>query len=291
VSSDGLMARAAAEPYASGTVPSGVAVLLMGVDTQDTWLEVSVWGYGRGEEAWLVWHEKIQGDPADLGPNGPWAQVDVIRRTQWPREAGGVMTVRHCGVDTGGHFTQEAYEFCRARVREGVVALKGSSTRAAPALSRGSKVDVSWRGRTLKGGLVLYLVGGDTLKRTIYARLKREGSGPGSVHLGQNATDEFCEGLTCERLVPRQVKGFQVFEWHCPSGARNEPLDTAVYCLALLELVKRRYNRATMWDQLERAAGSGAGALPAASAEAPAAAAPRQRRRSRGGGGSFVSNW
>jgi phage terminase large subunit GpA-like protein len=54
------------------------------------------------------------------------------------------------------------------------------------------------------------------------------------------------------------VKGFQVLEWHCPSGARNEPLDCEVYCLAMLELVKRKYNRATMWDQLERLAEGGA---------------------------------
>ncbi|NDH87701.1 MAG: hypothetical protein EBY61_03510, partial [Actinobacteria bacterium] len=88
ISADGLMTRAAANPYPTGQVPAGVSVLLMAVDTQDTWLEVSVWGYGRGEESWLVWHEKVQGDPSDLGPNGPWAQVDVIRQTQWPRDGG-----------------------------------------------------------------------------------------------------------------------------------------------------------------------------------------------------------
>jgi phage terminase large subunit GpA-like protein len=51
-------------------------------------------------------------------------------------------------------------------------------------------------------------------------------------------------------LQPRYVKGFQVLEWIKPSGARNEPLDLAVYCLAMLELLKRKYNRATMWEQL-----------------------------------------
>jgi len=66
-------------------------------------------------------------------------------------------------------------------------------------------------------------------------------------------TEEFLQGLTCERLVPKTVKGFQVLTWEKPSGARNEPLDLAVYALATLELVKRRYNRATMWDQLEAA--------------------------------------
>jgi len=47
-----------------------------------------------------------------------------------------------------------------------------------------------------------------------------------------------------------------VLEWQKPSGARNEPLDLEVYCLAALELVKRRYNRATMWDQLEAQLGN-----------------------------------
>ena len=253
VSADGLMSRAAENPYPSGQLPSGVSVVIMAVDTQDTWLEISVWGFGRGEEAWLIWHEKVQGDPSDLGATGPWAQVDVIRRTQWPHQDGGAMVARYCGVDTGGHFTQEAYEFCRARVRDGVVALKGSSIRSAPALSKGKKVDVNSRGRIIKGGVTLYLVGGDTLKRTIYARLKKDNAGPGSIHFGQNATEEYLKGLTCERLVPRSVKGFQVLEWQKPNGARNEPLDLAVYCLAVLDLVKRRYNRATMWDQLASA--------------------------------------
>jgi phage terminase large subunit GpA-like protein len=252
VNGDELMARVADNPYKSGWCPAGVLVLLMAVDVQDTWLEVSVWGVGRGEEMWLIWHEKISGDPAQ---GDAWEQVDVIRQTQWPMEAGGTMAVRQCGVDTGGHYTSEAYEFCRLRAKEGVVALKGSSTRNAPPLGKGSKVDVNHRGRVVKGGVELYMVGTDAIKRTIYGRLKNESSGPGFINFGQNANEEYLQGLTCERLTPRYVKGFQVLEWKKPSGARNEPLDLLVYCLAVFELVKRRYNRATMWDQLETAAG------------------------------------
>lgn len=275
VSADGLLERTAKNPYETGRCPAGVLLLMMSVDVQDTWLEVSVWGVGRGEEMWLVWHEQIHGDPAQ---EDVWSQVDVIRKTEFPREGGGSLRPRHVGVDTGGHFTSEAYEFCRLRAREGVVALKGSSTRAAPALGKGSKQDVNWKGRVIKGGVVLYLVGTDTLKRTIYARLRNDTPGPGFVHFGQNATPEYLEGLTCERLVPRFIKGFQVLEWQKPSGARNEPLDLMVYCLALLELVKRRYNRATMWDQL------------AAELEKPKLP-ERRRRLSSPSGPSFVSGW
>jgi phage terminase large subunit GpA-like protein len=279
INADGLMARAQADGYSSGTCPEGVVILLMAVDVQDTWLETTVWGFGRGEEMWRIWHQKVEGSPAY---DDVWQQIDSIRKTQWPREGGGVMTVRHCAVDTGGHFTQEAYEFCRARAAEGVVAIKGSSTKAAPALGKGSKIDVNWRGRILKKGLMLYMVGGDTLKRTIYARLKKDSTGPGSIHFGNDVTEEFLQGLTCERLVPKTVKGFQVLTWEKPSGARNEPLDLCVYSLAMLELVKRRYNRATMWDQLEDAAKQ----------QQIAPDKPKQRRRRpQQSGPSFVNGW
>ena len=275
VNAEGLLGRVATDGHEAGKVPEGVLLLLMAVDVQDTWLETTVWGVGRGEELWRIWHGKVEGDPAQ---DEVWDQIETIRVTEWPRAGGGVMKVRHCGVDTGGHFTQEAYEYCRRHARDGAVALKGSSTRAAPVLSKGKKVDVNWRGKVLKGGVVLYLVGTDTLKRTIYARLAKDGRGPGTVHF-DDATDEvYLQGLTCERLVPRYVKGFQVLEWLKPSGARNEPLDLLVYCLALLELVKRRYNRATMWDQLE------------AAPPAPAPA-PRRRPPAGGSGTSFVSGW
>jgi phage terminase large subunit GpA-like protein len=279
INAEGLMARAQSETFSSGTCPEGVVLLLMAVDTQDTWLETTVWGFGRGEEMWRIWHQKVEGSPAEADV---WEQIDSIRRTEWPMEGGGTLTVRHCGVDTGGHFTQEAYEYCRQRAREGVVALKGSSTKAAPALGKGSRVDVNARGQTIKKGLTLYQVGGDTLKRTIYARLKKDAPGPGAIHLPNDVTEEYLQGLTCERLVPKMVKGFQVLGWENPSGARNEPLDLTVYALAILELVKRRYNRATLWDQLTAAAEE---------RKAGQAKPKPKRRRSEPSGPGFVTGW
>jgi len=277
VHSDRLLERAAAEPYSTGEVPKGVLVLLMAVDVQDTWLEVSVIGFGRGDEQWLVWHQQIHGDP---GQDEVWQQIDSIREVPWPRAEGGTMTVRMVGVDTGGHYTGEAYEFCRRRARDGLVALKGSSNRGAQIVSKGTPVDVNYKGKKITKGVTLYLVGTHDLKRTIYSRLKNPAAaGPGVIHWGQNASHEYLQGLTCEQLVPRYVKGYQVLEWIKPSGGRNEPLDLNVYCLALLELVKRRYNRATMWDQLEATLEQ----KPMAKTRRPAAAG--------GGGGSFISSW
>ena len=245
VTAEGLLARVGG--YQHGHCPAGVLTVLMAVDVQDTWLEVSVWGMGRDEQKWRIWHQKVEGDP---GQDEVWEQVTTIREIAWPHEAGGSLKATFCAVDTGGHYTGEAYEYCRRHAREGVVAIKGSSQRAAPVLGKPTKKDVNYRGRTIANGVQLYLVGTHTLKRTIYSRLKIDEPGPGYVNFDDATTEEYLRGLTCERLQPRYVKGFQVLEWVKPSGARNEPLDLLVYCLAMLELLKRRYNRATMWDQL-----------------------------------------
>ena len=95
-------------------------------------------------------------------------------------------------------------------------------------------------------------------------------------------TEEYLQGLTCERLVPKMVKGFQVLGWENPSGARNEPLDLTVYSLAILELVKRRYNRASIWSQLEAAAEE---------RRKGGESKPKRRRRSEPSGPGFVTGW
>lgn len=254
IGADGLLERIKNQPYETGYCPDGVLVLTMAVDVQDSWLEVSVWGFGRGEQSWLIWHQKIDGSPSQ---SGPWEQVDAIRETAWNCSGGRSLTVKACAVDTGGHFTKEAYEYVRTRERQGVVAIKGSSERASAPLGSGRRIDYDARGDVKKRSVRLYMVGTDALKRTIYSRLKVEMPGPGYVHFGQNGTQQYLEGLTCERLVPKLVKGFQVLEWKKPAGARNEPLDLFVYCLAMLELIKRRYHRGTIWKQLEDALNSG----------------------------------
>jgi phage terminase large subunit GpA-like protein len=247
VSADALHARALAEGYRDGECPPGVLLLLMSVDVQDTWLEMSVWGVGRGEEMWLIWHQKSDGDPAQ---EDVWEQVDAVRRTDWVRADGGTLRVFLCGVDTGGHFTGEAYNYCRERVKEGVVALKGSNRRGSPPINKGAKQDVTWRGKTIRQGVTLYQVGTDGLKNTIHSRLRNCDAGPGAFHFGLSGTMEYMQGLTCEKQVVRYVKGYAVREWVKTSGARNEPLDLLVYCLSLLHLAYRKFNRVKMWDQL-----------------------------------------
>lgn len=247
LSADGLMGRR--EPYAPGLCPKGVLTLTAGVDTQDDRLEVSVWGWGAGEEAWHVWHQVLYGDPA---LPEVWAQLDHVLATEWDAEEGPPLKIKQMAVDSGGHHSHSVYLYARERVAQGVVATKGSSRRDQPVINKGTAVDINWRGKLLKRGGKVFSLGTDTAKTTLYGRLRHNEQGPGYIHFNDGADEEFFAQLTAEKQQVKTVRGFQVKEWVKTSGQRNEVLDCFVYAYAALQLMLRRYDRRTVWQQMER---------------------------------------
>jgi phage terminase large subunit GpA-like protein len=278
VSADGLMAKRLA--YESGTCPDGVVLLTCGVDVQDNRLAVSVWGWGEGETGWMIWHQELMGDPTQTEV---WAQLDQVLVTEWATAAGKSLKVSQVAVDSGGHCTHEVYRYVRDRVRQNVVAIKGSSRRNSPAVGKGSKVDVSWQGRVLKRGVTLYQLGTDTIKTTLFGRLRHnEAGGIGTLHFGMAADEEYFRQLTSERQALRYHRGFPIREWVKKAGDRNEALDCVVYAYAAMLLFSRRMNRATMWQQLADQLEHGK-KTPLRSKQQPAAHAAA--------GPGFVNNW
>jgi phage terminase large subunit GpA-like protein len=276
VSADGLMTKRLA--YESGTCPDGVVLLTCGVDVQDNRLAVSVWGWGEGETGWLIWHQELMGDPTQVEV---WGQLDQVLVTEWATAAGNALKVSQVAVDSGGHCTHEVYRYVRDRVRQNVVAIKGSSRRNSPAVGKGSKVDVSWQGRVLKRGVTLYQLGTDTIKTTLFGRLRHnEVGGVGTLHFGMAADEEYFRQLTSERQALRYHRGFPIREWVKKAGDRNEALDCVVYAYAAMLLFSRRMNKATMWQQLADQLENGKKA-PLRSKRQPASAAAS----------GFVTNW
>ncbi len=107
ISADALLERV--EPYARGVVPEGVLLLTAGVDVQDNRLAVSIWGWGRDEESWLIDHTEIWGDPARPEV---WKQLDVLLLGEYPQGERVLKVVQAC-VDSGGHHTGEVYQYAR----------------------------------------------------------------------------------------------------------------------------------------------------------------------------------
>jgi len=274
ISADGLMERRL--DYRSGLCPAGVVLLTAGVDVQDNRLAVSVWGWGEGETGWLVWHQELMGDPT---MTEVWGQLDQVLATEWDTESGKTLKVMQMAVDSGGHCTHEVYRYVRDRVGQGVVAIKGSSRRNSAAVGKGSKVDVNWRGRVIKRGVTLYQLGTDTIKTTLFGRL-RHNQATGGLHFGMAADPEYFKQVTSERQALRYHRGFPIREWVKKAGDRNEALDCLVYGYAAMLLYGRRMNQATMWEQLRVQLEEGKKA-PLRSRKKAAPAAPS----------AFVSNW
>lgn len=247
LNAEGLEARV--EFYEPGHAPARVLLVTAGVDVQDNRLAITRYGWGRDEEVWTLDHQEIYGDPArpEL-----WKQLDDVLFQPIKHEIAKDLVVSAVAVDSGGHFTSEVYQYARERKDRGVIAIKGQSQRGKGPIGKPTKVDINFRGRTLKGGAEVYPVGSDTIKGTIYARLRHNEEGPGFYHFHAALGDDFFQQLTAEKQTVKYVKGFPIREWTKKAGARNEALDCAVYAYAALQWLYTRFNRKTIWDQFER---------------------------------------
>lgn len=237
------------ENYDLGFAPAGVLIAVTGVDVQDNRFCITTYGMGAGEEMWVIGYQEIFGDPAKPEI---WKQLENTLLTTIPHETHADIPIIAAAIDSGGHFTHEVYDFCRTNKHRNWFPVKGSSQKKQPAISKPRKVDINKKGQVLKKGVDLYMVGTDTIKATVYARLKLNVQGPGYFHFPHDLGPEFFEQLTSEKQVTRYVKGFPIQEWTKKAGQRNEVLDCTVYAYAAFQKVLSKYNRQTFWIQMEK---------------------------------------
>lgn len=247
LSAEGLSGRAELE-FESNTAPEGVLLCTAGVDVQDNRLAIEITGWGEGEESWKISYQEIMGDPArpEL-----WEQLKTLLGTPVVSVDGRKVPIVSSGIDSGGHFTHEVYEFARVNKHRGIFALRGASQRNKPAIGKPSRVDLSYKGLLKKKGAEVYVVGSDTIKSTLFGRLKLTEPGPQYTHFNRDLGPEYYEMLTSEKQTVRYLKGQAIREWTKKNGARNEALDVAVYSFAALQLYKTRFVRETFWLQMK----------------------------------------
>lgn len=211
------------EPFGEA-LPDGVAALTAGVDVQDDRLECQVVGWGAGEESWVITNEVFPGDPSG---RPVWDELDAFLQRPFPRSGLPAVAIRAACIDTGGHNTRAVYDYCRTRHSRRVWAIKGSSTPTAPAWPRRPSY-------TNTGKVPLYVIGVDTLKDTVAARLASTEAGPGTIHFPAHLPPHYFEQFASERRITRYERGRPKRSWQPRSGARNEAFDTFIYAFAAL---------------------------------------------------------
>lgn len=240
-----------AEAYPLRTVPHGGLVLVAGVDVQDDRFEVVVWAIGRGEEMWAIDYAVIPANPAD---ERDWEQkLDPYLQMNFTHASGKLLKIEAAAVDTGGHFTHQAYNFCRLRERRRVFAVRGDPQPSKMVKGKATIQDVNWRGKVLKRGVRLWYVGTDTAKDLVYGRLLVTQPGPGYVHFTKELPDAFYKQLTAESRMPTKTARGLEYRWVNVKRARNEVLDCTVYAIFCTHVLDLHRYIDVQWSRIEKA--------------------------------------
>ena len=256
-------------------VPAGALVLTAGVDVQEDRFEVTVWGWGPGFEAWAIENRVFWAhdgaSPRDY-PGELWDRLDEFLLKSWKHESGTRLFCAAVGIDTGGSFTQQTYQFVKDREARAIYAMKGRGGAgipdvSAPAKRRSGESDIP---------VELFTIGTDAMKDKLFARLSMRSPGPGYLHFpdSEDFDLEFFAALTGEKKIIRQRKGFRVADW--VRFRRNDVLDCYVYANAAAMILS------PVWESLKEALDRERDSGPPAP---PAPRSPQVRRR------SWVSRW
>lgn len=260
--------RDRAEDYPLGIVPAGACVVTAAIDVQAHRLEFQAHAWGEGLENWVIDHQVIQGDPQDAAP---WDEADRLIRQRYRHAHGPTLPISATFIDSGGNATQEVYDFCRKRRRLHVYAIKGASRPGRPILaSKPSIIDFNWRGTTEKGGVRLWIIGGDTAKDWLAARWKKT-AGPGAMHFSKglptksdhtdDSSHDWFDQVTAEYRTGKYKRGHRVTVWEKKKSVPNEALDLCQYNLAAAHYLGLHKKTVTQWQTLREALNPNTGDL------------------------------
>lgn len=217
-------------------IPQRVAYITAGIDSQLDRYEMRVWGWGPGEESWLIDRIIIMGRHDD---EETLKRVDEAINRTYRRDNGVEMTISRICWDIGGIDPTIVYKRSRQHGLFRVIPIKGASVYGKPVANMPRKRN--------KNGVYLTEVGTDTAKEQIYNRFTLIPNGdspmPGAVHFPNNPEIfDLAEAqqLTAEEQVEKWVNGERKILWDSKKR-RNEALDCFVYALAALRISISRW--------------------------------------------------
>lgn len=278
------------ETYKIGTVPDGVIFLTAGVDVQKNRLVYDVVGWGANRESWGIECGELMGDPAG---DEVWKELDGLLDQKWANASGVEFGIVRMGVDSGDQ-TQEVYNYCRRRWPR-VHATKGIGT-ASVLIGAAKAVDVTWRGKRMARGCLMWPIGVNIAKGEFMGWLKMKGPAagfedfpPGWCHFPE-FPEEYFRQITAEQLVTIKHRrtGRVTREWQIIPGRQNHWLDCRIIARAMAALaglerhVSVRPRKPPRQAQPTKSEDVGRKAEEAAPERAP----PPRRRGPRGSGGS-----
>lgn len=218
--------------YYNCDIPKDVLVLTCGVDVQDNRLEYEIIGWGLEKSSWGIKYGVIMGD---ISKKQVQQDLDDVLSSDYDREDGLKLNIMTTCIDSGGHYTDFVYDYCKKREMKRVWAIKGQGGTGIPYIQRPK--------RRNKAGVFLFMLGTDVGKDTIASRLRVEFENESGfchfpMEIEKGYDKAYFEGLTAEKRHIRSVNGQMKMNWVKKyDGIRNEPFDIRNYATAALEIL------------------------------------------------------
>lgn len=207
-------------------VPAAVLYITAGVDVQVDRLEVTLIGWSRLGEVYILGHEIVRGE---TNATATWEELDAMLKTQWKHPLGGRIGIEAAAVDAGdGNRTQYVYDFCAGRFSRRIVAIKGVPG-AKPVLEAA---------RSRKHGMRFWNVAVDQVKTDLMNRAAMTEVGPGWMRFSDSLDEEWFRQFASERRKIEYVRGRPKSNWVRQAGRAAEALDCTVYGFAIRRLVR-----------------------------------------------------
>lgn len=245
---------ALSEPYERGVVPRQALVLTAGIDLQRNWLAISIWGWGRNREPWLVDHIVLEGNTAEPEI---FDRLTEIVNANYRHESGAEIKIRRVAIDTGDEYynSEALYGWIRRMGPGLVMAIKGFAHGESPVgMPRVSESTRS--GKVYKWGVKVWPLNVSMLKARLYAALMlprpRDGEAckPGTVHYPLMPREWYEQLLSEEYVLEKKSDGHRVGSW-VKRRERNEVLDTTNYAFAAAFNIRVFEWPETRWKTLE----------------------------------------
>ena len=222
--------------YYQAELPFDDCIITQSVDTQDDRLEIETVAWFEGEERYSISYEILYGD---LSQQFIWDQLHKRLTRSFKTPNGSLIEPRIAMIDSGGHFADQVYKFCKRYGPRRFVAIKGASTSGKPVITMPKKRN--------EHGVFLGIVGTDTAKETLYSRLiqtieSEVPHAPGMWHwpMTDEYPQQYFDQLTNEKRTLKYIKGRPTIMWDA-NKKRNEPWDLAVYNLAAIRHLQARH--------------------------------------------------
>lgn len=210
-------------------VPDEVLFLTCGVDVQDDRLEANVIGWGPRRQRYGIQYKIILGDP---GTQKVWNELDaLLNKNFYYKDKSNPLKIICTFIDTGGHHTEETYDYVYLREHKNIFGIKGIGTAGSQVINTVKKT------KRKKGkNISLISLGVNALKDMTFSALKRDEEGPLYHYFPDDPIrgfgERFFKSITAEIKTTTIKNGVEKIEW--VQIGPNESLDTENYATAAM---------------------------------------------------------